>query len=164
MKVRDPNELKYNRKYETLLNSFNTLKLILNPNLNDIRKKFLNKMLDIITSQVKIYINLLLSNHTKNVYDILNINNQNLSRIITSFYDNFFKSVNITNTNENENKNNQHKKNRNEILTDDNYDINDKKLIEIELMEEPQPQIYSKLNLDSHNISINKNEINEKKK
>ena len=163
MKVRDPNELKYNRKYETLLNSFNTLKLILNPNLNDIRKKFLNKMLDIITSQVKIYINLLLSNHTKNVYDILNINNQNLSRIITSFYDNFFKSVNITNTNENENKNNQHKKNRNEILTDDNYDINDKKLIEIELMEEPQPQIYSKLNLDSHNISINKNEINEKK-
>lgn len=162
MKVRDPNELKYNRKYETLLNSFNTLKLILNPNLNDIRKKFLNKMLDIITSQVKIYINLLLSNHAKNVYDILNINNQNLSRIITSFYDNFFKSVN-TNINTNENKNIQNKKNKNEILTDNNYDINDKKLIEIELMEEPKPQIYSKLNLDSHNISINKNEIDEKK-
>ena len=74
MKVHNPNELKYNRKYEMLKNSFNTLKIILNPNLNEYRKKFFIKIIEIISSQIKIYINLLLSNHSKNNYDILNIN------------------------------------------------------------------------------------------
>ena len=75
MKVQNPNELKYNRKYEMLKNSFNTLKIILNPNLNEYRKKFFIKIIEIISSQIKIYINLLLLNHSKNNYDILNIKN-----------------------------------------------------------------------------------------
>ena len=94
MKVTDPNIIKYKRKYDVLKNSFNSLKIILYPNLNENRKKFLNKNIEIILSQIKIYISLLLSNHSKNVFKILNINNQNLSREITSLYDTFFNSLN----------------------------------------------------------------------
>ena len=161
MKVRDPNQLKYNRKYEILLNSFNTLKLILNPNINEMRKQFLDKILDIINSQIKVYINLLLSNHTKNIYDILNINNQNHSKDITSFYDYFFNSSkeikNTAFTNNNNIEQNQKYKIENELLINKN-DINEKKLMEMELMEEPKPQIYSQLNLNFHNINANKDE------
>ena len=169
MKVRDPNELKYNRKFELLKNSFNNLKIILNPNLNDCRKKFLNKIIEIISSQIKIYINLLISNHSKNVYDLLNINNQNLSKEITFLYDNFYKYYTINNDemkktdfnfySNKTNKQNKNKKNiklKNELFNDfDNYDINEEKLMEMDLMEEPQPQIYSKLNLDSNILNNN---------
>jgi hypothetical protein len=162
MSVRDPNQLKYNRKYETLLNSFNTLKQIINPNINDIKKKFFNKLLDIITSQIKVYINLLLSNHSKNVYDILNINNQNLSKDITSFYDFFFKSSKEINntiiTSNNIIKQNKNYTIENELSINDNYEINEKKIREMELMEEPKPQVLSKFNVNFSSISSNKNE------
>ena len=42
MKVTDPNIIKYKRKYDVLKNSFNSLKIILYPNLNENRKTFLN--------------------------------------------------------------------------------------------------------------------------
>ena len=53
MKVTDPNIIKYKRKYDVLKNSFNSLKIILYPNLNENRKKFLNKNIEIILSQIK---------------------------------------------------------------------------------------------------------------
>ena len=175
MKVRAPNEVKYNKKFEILKNSLNSLKLILNPNLNEQKKNFLNSIIDMITSQIKLYINLLVTNQEKETYNILNINNQNLSKKISSLYENFFKSLNknteIKNTNvtlyNNKNKRLKFKNNNNnnELYNNDNNNINNNYLKDIELMEEPKPLIYSSLNLDSinnnMNINFNKKEINE---
>ena len=53
--------------------------------------------------------------------------------------------------------------NKNKLNEDENCDINENKLIEMELMEEPKPQIYSKLNLNTNNLynSLN-NDMKEK--
>ena len=170
MKIRNPNELKYNKRLEIMKNSFNNLKIILNPNLNNIQKKFFNKIIEIITSQIKIYMNLLISNNSKNIYEILNINNQNLSKEISFLYDKFCKNIN---NNDEQRKKEDHNiynnktikpnniNNKEELIYNTvNYEINtdndiiDKNLLEIELMEEPKPQIYSLLKLDSNNLII----------
>ena len=124
-------------------------------------------MIEIISFQIKIYINLLLSNHSKNIYELLNMNNQNLSKEITSLYDEIFDLKKQKNNKNDEikksedisyNKNNSKK--HNELFNNgiENYHINDKILKEMEMMEEPKPQIFSKLS--SSYINKNKNWLN----
>ena len=76
-----------NSKLENLLESYNSLKLILTPNLTEKNIVFMNSLIDLIISQVKIYISLLNLNEVKKIYDILNINNQNLSKQIANLYE-----------------------------------------------------------------------------
>lgn len=76
-----------NSKLENLLESYNSLKLILTPNLTEKNIIFMNSLIDLIISQVKIYISLLNLNEVKKIYDILNINNQNLSKQIANLYE-----------------------------------------------------------------------------
>lgn len=115
--------------------------------------------------------NLLISNNSKNIYEILNINNQNLSKEISFLYDKFCKNIN---NNDEQRKKEDHNiynnktikpnniNNKEELIYNTvNYEINtdndiiDKNLLEIELMEEPKPQIYSLLKLDSNNLINN---------
>ena len=63
-------------KLDYILNSYNSLKLILIPNLNEKNIIFMNSIIDIIISQLETFIELLYINETKKIYELLNINNQ----------------------------------------------------------------------------------------
>ena len=76
-----------NIKLENLLNSYNTLKLILSPNLNEKNILFMNSIIDIIVCQLKNFVQLLNINESKKIFEILNINNQNLSKQIANLYE-----------------------------------------------------------------------------
>lgn len=82
-----------NIKLENLLNSYNTLKLILSPNLNEKNILFMNSIIDIIVSQLKNFIQLLNTNESKKIFEILNINNQNLSKQIANLYETITSSL-----------------------------------------------------------------------
>ena len=76
-----------NAKLDYILNSYNSLKLILIPNLNEKNIVFMNSIIDIIISQLEVFIELLYINETKKIYELLNINNQNLSKQIADIYE-----------------------------------------------------------------------------
>ena len=76
-----------NAKLDYILNSYNSLKLILIPNLNEKNIIFMNSIIDIIISQLETFIELLYINETKKIYELLNINNQNLSKQIAGIYE-----------------------------------------------------------------------------
>ena len=82
-----------NIKLENLLNSYNTLKLILSPNLNEKNILFMNSIIDIVVSQLKIFVQLLNINESKKIFEILNINNQNLSKQIANLYEAITSSI-----------------------------------------------------------------------
>ena len=82
-----------NIKLENLLNSYNTLKLILSPNLNEKNILFMNSIIDIIESQLKNFVQLLNINESKKIFEILNINNQNLSKQIANLYETITSSI-----------------------------------------------------------------------
>ena len=73
-------------KCENLFNSYDILKLILCPNITKEKNQFMDMFIDIIKSQIKIFINILSLNEPKKVYEIINKNNQNLSKQITEMY------------------------------------------------------------------------------
>ena len=75
------------KKLENLLNSYNTLKSILSPNLTDNNNLFMNSLIEIVISQLKLYLNLINLNETKKMYELLNLNNQNLSKKIAFLYE-----------------------------------------------------------------------------
>ena len=76
-----------NAKLDYILYSYNSLKLILIPNLNAKNIIFMNSIIDIIISQLETFIELLYINETKKIYELLNINNQNLSKQIAGIYE-----------------------------------------------------------------------------
>lgn len=76
-----------NAKLDYILNSYNSLKLILIPNLNEKNIIFMNSIIDIIITQLETFIELLYINETKKIYELLNINNQNLSKQIAGIYE-----------------------------------------------------------------------------
>ena len=77
----------HNSKLDILLNSYISLKSILSPNLSDNNNIFMTSLIDLIISQLKIFVRLLSLNEEKKVYEILNSNNQNLSKQIASLYE-----------------------------------------------------------------------------
>ena len=84
---KNQNTKKYtNPKLDILLNSYQSLKLILSPNLSKKKVTFMNLLLELITSQLKLYVELLNTTDIKNIYNILNTNHQKLSEGITSLF------------------------------------------------------------------------------
>ena len=74
-------------KLENLLNSYNTLKSILSPNLSENNNLFMNSLIDLIISQLKIFVEILNLNEPQKLYEKLNFNNQNLSKQIAYLYE-----------------------------------------------------------------------------
>lgn len=77
----------YISKLETLINSYNLLKSILLPNLSENNNSFMSYLIELIISQIKFFVDLLDLNEDKKLYEILNSNNQNLSKQIAFLYD-----------------------------------------------------------------------------
>ena len=76
-----------NSKLETLLNSYTSLKSILSPNLSENNNTFMNCLMDLIISQLQIFLKLLSLNEGNKIYEFLNSNNQYLSKQIANLYD-----------------------------------------------------------------------------
>ena len=77
----------HNSKFETILNSYTSLKSILSPNLSENYNIFINSLINIIISQLKIFIKILSLKDEKKIYKLLTSNNQNLSKQFVSLYD-----------------------------------------------------------------------------
>ena len=76
----------YKQNLDTLKKSYSTLKVILEPNLSEGKKILLNHLIDIITSQIQIFVGLLSTKELNKIYELLNTNNQNLSQKISTFF------------------------------------------------------------------------------
>ena len=99
----------HNSKFETLLNSYTSLKSILSPNLTENNNIFMNSLIDLIISQIKIFLKLLSFNHEKKIFKLITSNNQELSKQIASLYE-----LAKNQTNNKISLNSTSKKNRNE--------------------------------------------------
>ena len=99
-------------KSENLFYSYDILKSILSPNLSKEKNKFMDTLIDIIKSQIKLFIKILNFKDSRKIFDILNTNNQNLSKQITEIYN----SINFPSSSEISNK---------DILNDNIKSIND---------------------------------------
>ena len=77
----------YINKIETLQKSYNSLKSILSPNLSENNNSFMSYLLELIISQIKFFISILNLNNDKKLYEMLNTNNQNLSKQISALYE-----------------------------------------------------------------------------
>lgn len=80
-------KISQNSKLETLLNSYTSLKSILSPNLSENNNMFMNSLFDLIISQLKIFLKLLSLKDEKKVFNIINSNNQDLSKQIAFLYE-----------------------------------------------------------------------------
>ena len=80
-------KISQNSKLETLLNSYTSLKSILSPNLSENNNIFMNSLFDLIISQLKIFLKLLSLKDEKKVFNIINSNNQDLSKQIAFLYE-----------------------------------------------------------------------------
>ena len=76
-----------NGKLEHLLKSYNSLKSILSPNLSKNNNDFMEALINLIISQLKIFLEILNLNDPQKLYELLNINNQNLSKQIAYLYE-----------------------------------------------------------------------------
>ena len=76
-----------NSKFEILLNSYTSLKTILSPNLSENNNSFMNSLFDLLISQLQIFLKLLSLNDQSKIYEILNSNNQHLSKQIATLYE-----------------------------------------------------------------------------
>ena len=87
VKAKTSKNINQKTKLDNLLTSYKTLKIILSPNLNEKNNLFMNSIIDLIISQVKLLFNLLNLNDAQKIFDLLNINSQNLSKQISSLYE-----------------------------------------------------------------------------
>ena len=94
-------DCQFQSKCDSLLNSYDILKIILSPNLSFEKNQFMEMIIDLIKSQIKIFINILNLKDQKTIFDILNTNNQNLSKQITEIYN---SSILVLSSNEFSNK------------------------------------------------------------
>ena len=77
----------YLSKLETIHNSYNSLKTILSPNLSENNNSFISYLFELIISQIKFFLELLGMNEDKKIFEMLNTNNQNLSKQIAILYE-----------------------------------------------------------------------------
>ena len=108
------------QKYEMIMNSYDSLKLILSPNLTDDKIYFMNVILELIKTQIKFYREILTSNDPKKFFEMLNSNNQNLSKEIKKLYDNY------TNITASSTRNFINQKNEEITISNGNNEDNDK--------------------------------------
>ena len=138
-------------KLENLLDSYSSLKSILSPNLNENNNLFMNSLMDLIISQINIFLVILNLNESKKLYEVLNINNQKLSKQIAYLYELSKQSKENPNKSpplsekENSNNNNIKYKKINNTLKD-------------------SKQSFNIVESDNFELIENKNKINNKEK
>ena len=76
----------YKQNFDTLVKSYNSLKVILQPNLPERRVLLMNLLIDTVISQLQIYMDLLSTKDLSKIYGLLNLNNQVLSQRISAFF------------------------------------------------------------------------------
>ena len=116
----------HNSKFETLLNSYTSLKSILSPNLSENNNLFMNSLIDLIISQITIFLKLLSLNEEKKIFKLITSNNQDLSKQIAFLYE----LPNCQNNNTKISFNSNLKKNRNEYnkhFQKESYTIEEKR-------------------------------------
>ena len=89
-----------NKRFNILLNSYKTLKVILIPNLPSDKNSFMKIFLDIILSQINLFIRISTLKTQNKIFDLINNNIQVLSKSIISFY-NLFSNINNTSIEQN---------------------------------------------------------------
>ena len=136
-------KINLNPKLDNLLNSYNLLKSILSPNLNENNNHFMNSLIELIISQLKLFLELINLTETTKIYEILNNNNQNLSKQIAYLYD-------ISKNYEN---------NTSKYIIDKERNNNNKCLSECYSVEEPK---HSFNIMESNDLNENKNEKDSK--
>ena len=136
---------KENTKLEHLLKSYNSLKSILSPNLNENYNNFMDSLINLIISQLKIFLEILNLDEYEKLYEILNINNQDLSKQIAYLYDISKKNLKYSNN----------------LLSEKNLDGNQNKIDSYSL-EEPKQSFNLKESCNSELIE-NKNEKESKR-
>ena len=113
-------------KLETLFNSYKSLKSILTPNLTENNISFMTNLIELISSQLTLFVELLNLNEDKILYEKLNDNNQKLSKQIAYLYE--FPRYQL-NTKISLNSTSEKDKNENNKLFNniENYSIEEKK-------------------------------------
>lgn len=151
--------LELHKKYESLTNSYNSLKLILSPNLVDDKNFFINSFLDIISSQLRIFIQLVSLKEANKLFELLNQNNENLSKNITILYDSLIK--NETNSLFGDSLSDSIETTGN-CLFEKGFESHRKlKTFEIDYLEEPKPELF---NLKNLKVSTPFKNVKEQKK
>ena len=161
----------HNTKLETLLNSYMSLKSILSPNLSENNNSFMESLIDLIISQLKIFVKLLSLNEEKKIYEILISNNQNLSQQIAILYEipkyqlNTKLSINST-SEKGKNRNNkinnkesyslEEKKESFNRKNSDNFEFNFNKLDTESKVVENDDLLETKNNMDESQNNLNK--------
>ena len=74
-------------KLESLIKSYNSLMSILSPNLSENNNTFMSHIIELIISQLKFFVKLLSLKEDKKTFEMLNSNNQNLSKQIAVLYE-----------------------------------------------------------------------------
>ena len=88
--------------YNIIINSYNNLKIILEPNLIDEKKRIISYLLETFISQLKFFKDLISINDFENKYELLNLNNQKLSKSICGLFlliDEYNKKENLSSKN-----------------------------------------------------------------
>jgi hypothetical protein len=79
-------DCQFQSKCDSLLNSYDILKIILSPNLSFEKNQFMEMIIELIKSQIKIFINILNLKDQKTIFDILNTIKNKLSDIIICLF------------------------------------------------------------------------------
>ena len=82
------------QNYNNIINSYNTLKIILEPNLTIEKKSLMNFFFETLNSQLKLFLDLMTTSNLEKVYELLNNNNQKLSKRISSLFSLIIKNNN----------------------------------------------------------------------
>ena len=156
----------YISKLEMLINSYNLLKSILSPNLPENNNSFMSYLIELIISQIKFFVELLDLNEDKKLYELLNFNNQNLSKQIAFLYDiskcpsNTKSSFNTIFDRKN-NKNNQTNTKESYYLDEKKESTNRKNSDNFEFnYNNTESKVAENDLLDGKNINNNENRIN----
>ena len=161
----------HSAKLETLRDSYISLKSILSPNLSENNNSFMTSLIDLIISQLKIFVKLLSLNEEKKIYEILISNNQNLSQQIAILYEipkyqlNTKLSINST-SEKGKNRNNkinnkesyslEEKKESFNRKNSDNFEFNFNKLDTESKVVENDDLLETKNNMDESQNNLNK--------
>jgi len=82
------------KNYNNIINSYNTLKIILEPNLTIEKKSLMNFFFETLNSQLKLFLDLMTTSNLEKIYELLNNNNQKLSKRISSLFSLIIKNNN----------------------------------------------------------------------
>ena len=112
------------QNYNTIISSYNTLKIILEPNITEDKKNLMNFLLETIISQLKFLLDLNIISNFDKIYELLNINNQQLSKRISCL----FSIFDLSNSHLENLKNNKNEKKSFDNLKIESFNYNYNKI------------------------------------